>query len=211
MFDLESLIQSVGLFGVAAIVFAESGLLIGFFLPGDSLLFTAGFLASQDYFSITWLTTLVFIAAVTGDSVGYSFGARVGRRLFERPDSRLFKKEYLQRAEAFYEKYGAKTIVIARFVPVVRTFAPIVAGVSKMRYSTFLAYNLVGGAIWAIGLTLFGYWLGGLIPNIDRYLLPVLAVIILLSIMPGILEMLKTPERRRSLLGTFKSLFRRKK
>lgn len=210
MFDLESLIESIGLLGVAAIVFAESGLLIGFFLPGDSLLFTAGFLASQDYFSITWLVIFSFLAAVIGDSVGYSFGHRVGRRLFERPESRFFKRENLARAEAFYEKYGAKTIVIARFVPVVRTFAPIVAGVSKMRYPVFLMYNLIGGAIWAIGLTLLGYWLGGLIPNIDRYLLPIIAIIIILSVLPGITEMLKTPERRRSLWGMAKFWKRRK-
>lgn len=210
MFNLESLIESIGLLGVTAIVFAESGLLIGFFLPGDSLLFTAGFLASQDYFSITWLVILTFLAAVIGDSVGYSFGFRVGRRLFDRPNSRFFKRENLSRAEAFYEKYGAKTIVIARFVPVVRTFAPIVAGMSKMRYPVFLMYNVVGGAIWAVGLTLLGYWLGGLIPNIDRYLLPIIAIIIILSVMPGITEMLKTPERRRSFWSMAK-FWKRKK
>lgn len=206
------IIQSAGQIGgyviVSAIVFSESGLLIGFFLPGDSLLFTAGFLASQGFFDIGIMSTLCFIAAVTGDSVGYAFGHRVGRRLFLRPDSRLFKQEYLLRAEAFYEKYGAKTIVLARFVPVVRTFAPIVAGIGKMSYRTFLTYNLIGGAAWALGLTWLGYWVGDLVPNVDRYILPVIAIIIFLSVLPGILELLKTPERRASTWNTIKAIFR---
>lgn len=209
-----ALIQSAGAIGgyflISAIVFAESGLLIGFFLPGDSLLFTAGFLASQGFFDIGVISGLCFVAAVTGDSVGYAFGSRVGRRLFLRPDSRLFKQEYLLRAEAFYEKHGAKTIVLARFVPVVRTFAPIVAGIGKMNYRTFLTYNLIGGALWALGLTWLGYWVGDLVPNVDRYILPVIAIIILLSIMPGVIELLKTPKRRRGSWSTIKRIFSRK-
>ncbi len=196
---LESLITTAGYAGVSAIVFAESGLLIGFFLPGDSLLFTAGFLASQGIFDITLLTALMFTAAVLGDSVGYSFGSRVGRRLFQRPDSRLFKKEYLERAENFYRKHGVKTIILARFIPVVRTFAPIVAGVSNMPYRTFVLFNVVGAALWAAGLTLLGFWLGSKVPHIDRYIIPVLAIIILLSIAPGIMHVLRTPEQRRGI------------
>lgn len=206
---LESIIQSIGYFGVAGIVFAESGLLIGFFLPGDSLLFTAGFLASQGYMNIWVLSLLCFAAAVIGDSVGYAFGHRVGRKLFLRSSSRFFKQEHLQRAEAFYGKYGAKTIIIARFVPFVRTFAPIVAGIGSMSYAKFLTYNIVGGAIWALGLTWMGYLAGGLVPNVDRYLLPVIGLIIILSVLPGVLEALKTPERRHATWTAIRSFFRR--
>ncbi len=205
--NLESLVESIGLIGVTAIIFAENGLLIGFFLPGDSLLFTAGIFAARGHFNPWLLIAVLFIAATAGVSTGYAFGRRWGRKLFDRPNSRFFKQEYLHRAETFYEKYGAKTIVLARFIPIIRTFAPIVAGIGNMRYSTFLAYNLVGGAVWVGVLVSAGYWLGGKISNIDRYLLPIVAIIIILSIMPGIFEMLKTPERRRS----FFNIFRRQK
>lgn len=208
---LASLIQSIGYIGVGAIIFAESGLLVGFFLPGDSLLFTAGFLASQGFFNIYLLIVICFVAAVTGDSVGYAFGNRFGRQLFSRPDSRFFKKENLIRAENFYARHGGKTIILARFIPVVRTFAPIVAGMGQMTYQKFLAYNLVGGVIWAIGMPLLGFWLGGAVPHIDRYIIPVLLVIILLSVLPGITEMLKTPERRRSTLAMIRGIFKRRK
>lgn len=208
MFDLENLITTVGLIGVAAIVFAESGLLIGFFLPGDSLLFTAGLLAGQGYFDITTLIVLCFAAAVLGDSVGYAFGHRVGRKLFARPDSRWFKQSHLLQAEQFYAKHGGKTIIMARFIPFVRTFAPIVAGMSKMHYPKFLVYNIVGGAVWAIGLPLLGWWLGEIIPDIDRYLIPVIGIIIFLSVLPGILHVIREPERRRSLWQKIRS-FRR--
>lgn len=206
---LESVIRDIGLVGVTAIVFAENGLLIGFFLPGDSLLFTSGFLASQGYFEIWTLTILVYIASVVGNTVGYAFGSRYGRKLFQRPNSRFFKQENLLKTQAFYEKHGPKTIVLARFIPVVRTFAPIVAGVAGMGYRTFTFYNIVGGAIWAIGLTLLGYWLGSKIEGVDRYLLPIIALIIILSVLPGIMHMLKEPEQRRGLLNTIKRLFRR--
>lgn len=209
MLDLESFAKSAGYLGITAIIFAESGLLIGFFLPGDSLLFTAGFLAGQGFFDIRWLIALCFVAAVTGDSVGYAFGHRIGRRLFHRPESRFFKPEHLRRAESFYEKHGGKTIILARFIPVVRTFAPIVAGVGKMRYPKFLSYNVIGGALWAIGLPLLGFWIGEVVPNIDKYLIPVIAVIIVLSILPGILLMLKEPERRRGVWSLIKRIFSR--
>ncbi len=204
MFNLESLIESIGLIGVAAIIFAENGLLIGFFFPGDSLLFTAGIFAARGFFDPWVLVIVLFIAAIAGVSTGYAFGVRWGRKLFERPNSRFFKQEYLHRAEAFYEKHGTKTIVLARFVPIVRTFAPIIAGIGKMTYAKFLAYNIVGGAVWVGLLVGMGYWLGGRIANIDRYLLPIVAIIILLSVMPGLMEMLKTPERRRSFFDIFR-------
>lgn len=193
---LPALIQSVGLVGVTAIVFAENGLLIGFFLPGDSLLFTAGFLASQGFFNIWLLLGLLTAASIIGTSVGYSFGRRWGRRLFTRPNSRFFKHENLMKAEEFYERHGAKTIVLARFIPIVRTFAPIVAGIGQMSYAKFALYNILGGLFWVTSVTGLGYWLGGRVPNIDRYLLPVIAVIILLSIAPGIYHMLRDPARR---------------
>ena len=189
--DLTELIRTVGYVGVAIIVFAESGLLIGFFLPGDSLLFTAGFLASQDFFNIWVLTLLCFVAAVAGDAVGYTFGKRVGRGLFNRPDSRFFKKRHLERAEAFFAQYGGRSIVLARFVPIVRTFAPIVAGAADMHYRRFVIFNVVGALLWAVGVTMAGYFLGKTIPNVDRYLLPIILVIIAVSLAPAALHMWK--------------------
>lgn len=209
MFDLESLVRSLGYVGVTAVVFAENGLLIGFFLPGDSLLFTAGFLASQGYFEITRLTTLLFVASVVGVGTGYWFGKYTGPRLFKRQDSRFFKHENLKKAQAFYHKHGGKTIILARFIPIVRTFAPIVAGIANMHYSRFMLYNVIGGAVWAIGLTLGGYWLGTKVENVDRYLLPIIALIIFLSVLPGIIHMLKEPERRRGAWSLVKRIFSR--
>lgn len=184
-FDLETLIRTVGYIGLFAIIFAESGLLIGFFLPGDSLLFTAGFIASQGHLDIRLLVALCFLAAVTGDAVGYAFGHQVGRRLYQRPNSRFFRREHLLQTEAFFAKHGGKAIILARFVPVVRTFTPIVAGMGAMRYARFTAFNLVGGLLWAVGLTVGGYFLGSVIPGIDRYLLPIIALIIIASIAPS--------------------------
>jgi membrane-associated protein len=184
IFHPEGIIATLGYFGITAIVFAESGLLFGFFLPGDSLLFTAGFLASQGTFNIWLLTALCFAAAVAGDSVGYAFGHKVGRRLFHRKESWLFHKENLLKAERFYEVHGKRTIILARFLPVIRTFAPIVAGIGKMHYRTFLAYNVIGGLLWAVGLTVSGYYLGRLIPDVDRYLIPAVFVIIVISVAP---------------------------
>ena len=157
MLDPVTILKTVGYLGMFAIVFAESGLLIGFFLPGDSLLFTAGMLASQGLLNIYILIPLTFIAAVLGDSVGYAFGYRVGPKIFKRGDSFFFHKDHLKRAEYFYEKYGSKTIVLARFMPVVRTFAPIVAGMGKMRYHKFLFYNIVGGVLWGSESSRLGF------------------------------------------------------
>ena len=183
------IIQTLGLFGVFAVVFAESGLFFGFIFPGDSLLFTAGLLASQGYLHITPLLFGCFIAAVLGDNVGYAFGRRVGPRLFKRPDSRLFKQSHLEKTSKFYAAYGKKTIILARFVPIVRTFAPILAGVGAMRWRDFFIYNLVGGALWAIGVTLLGYILGSTIPNIERYLTDIIIAIVILSFLPVVYNM----------------------
>lgn len=196
MFDLTSFITAAGYAGVVAIVFAESGLLIGFFLPGDSLLFTAGFLASQGYFDVTLLSLFAFIAAVVGDSVGYSIGYRMGPKVFKREDSILFHRDHVARTQAFYEKHGGKAILLSRFLPVVRTFAPVMAGVGRMKYATFLSYNVIGGLLWAVGLTLLGYFLGTTIPNVDRYLLPIIVLIILLSVSPTLYHLLKDRETR---------------
>ena len=199
--ELPELIETIGYIGIFAIVFAESGLLIGFFLPGDSLLFTAGFLASQEILSLPILLVGCAFFAIAGDSVGYAFGRRVGRRLFQRENSTFFKKKYLMAAEAFYEKHGGKAIVLARFVPIVRTFAPIVAGIGEMHYRRFVSFNIIGGLLWAVGVTVAGYFLGSVIPDVDKYLLPILAVIIFVSLLPSIIHVLRDEEMRTSLLN----------
>lgn len=196
MFDLISLIKTAGYLGIFAVIFAESGLFVGFFLPGDSLLFTAGFLASQGILSIWILMGLVFLGAVLGDSVGYAFGYRIGPMIFNKEDSLFFHRDNLIYAEKFYEKYGRKTIVLARFMPAVRTFAPILAGVGKMDYGTFLPFNILGGFLWGAGLPWLGYYLGSSIPNIDRYLVPIVLAIIILSVAPTVFHLLRDPKRR---------------
>ena len=182
--DLKTFITIIGYFGVFAIVFAESGLFFGFFLPGDSLLFTAGLLAAEGYFSLAGLIILSFVAAVLGDSVGYWFGRRTGPMLFTREDTRFFKKSYVEKSHAYYEKHGPKTIIIARFIPIVRTFAPILAGVSGMTYKKFFMYNVVGGLIWTVSMPTLGYFLGTRIPHIDKYILPVALGIIVETYIP---------------------------
>lgn len=189
-----------------AIVFAESGLLFGFFLPGDSLLFTAGFLASRDLLNIYLLVPLLFIAAVLGDSVGYTFGHKVGRRLFNKKDSLLFHKDNLLKAQQFYEKHGKKTIIIARFMPIVRTFAPIVAGVGDMEYRTFLVYNVIGGFFWAVGVTLLGFFLGQAIPNVEKYFELIIIIIVVISILPSVYHILKEEDSRKGLIKLVKKI-----
>jgi membrane-associated protein len=196
--DPERLIEIAGALGLFAIVFAESGLFFGFFLPGDSLLFTAGLLSSQDRLGMPPLPVLLvgcFIAAVAGDQVGYAFGRRVGPALFRRPDSRLFRAEHAERAREFFSEHGSKTIVLARFVPVVRTFAPIVAGVGRMHYRTFVGFNVLGGLLWAVGVTSLGYILGESVPDIDRYLLPIVGLIIVVSFLPVAFEIRRSRQR----------------
>jgi membrane-associated protein len=195
--DPQWLISTFGLIGILAIVFAESGLLFGFFLPGDSLLFTAGLLvADGTYLHLPlWLMCLLIAAAaVAGDQFGYYFGRRLGPSLFRRPDSRLFKQENLTRASTFFKRYGARSIVLARFVPIVRTFTPIVAGASHMRYRTFLAYNVIGGTLWACGVTTLGYFLGQVAfvkSNIEFILIGIVAV----SVIPIAIELLRARRR----------------
>ncbi len=188
--DLISLIEAIGYAGVFGIVFAETGLFLGFFLPGDSLLFVAGFLASQQFFSLPILLFGIFLAGVIGNLFGYEFGRRVGPKIFSREDSLIFKKAHALKAQAFYDRHGPKTIVLARFMPIVRTFAPIVAGVANMRFRTFLLYNIVGSLLWTFGLVLLGYSLGSVI-DVDRYLLPLILGIVVLSFLPGIISYLR--------------------
>lgn len=202
--DLVSLIKTVGYLGIFAIVFLESGLLIGFFFPGDSLLFTAGFLASQGVFDITILILGCFVFAVLGDSIGYYIGAKLGPKLFTKDHSILFQKKHLERARSFYDKHGGKTIILARFMPVIRAFAPVVAGAGKMNYRRFVAFNLVGGVLWAIGVTSAGYYLGSLIPDVDKYLLPIVGLIIIASVLPGLHHVLVNAELRASLMKRLK-------
>ena len=185
------IIKTVGIIGIILIVFAETGLFFGFFFPGDSLLFTAGIFASQGFFSIGVLLICCIIAAILGDSVGYWSGKKYGRKLFDREESFFFKRKRLYDAELFYEKHGKSTIIIARFVPIIRTFAPIVAGIGQMRDLTFISYNIFGGIGWVTALLLSGYFLGGIIPNPDTYIIPIAFLIIILSFIPIIIKMIR--------------------
>lgn len=190
-FDLAQIIQTVGYIGLFAIVFAESGLFFGFFLPGDSLLLTAGLLASQGRLEIAVLLLVLPVAAILGDGVGYWFGKRAGPHIFKRENSLLFRRKNLLAARAFYDRHGGKTIMLARFMPFIRTFAPIVAGAVEMPYRRFLLFNVTGGLIWGVGVTLAGYFLGQAIPDIDRYFLAVVAVVILVSALPAMLHVVR--------------------
>lgn len=196
------LIQTLGLVGVIGIIFAESSLFFGFFLPGDSLLFTAGFLASQELLPIVPLLIGCTVAAILGDSVGYWFGQLVGPKIFTREDSFFFRKSHIRRTQEFYERYGAKTVLIARFVPVVRTFAPILAGVGSMNYRTFLYYNVMGGLVWAFGFVLLGYSLGSLLPAAEKYITLIIIIVIGLSFMPPAYEVWKARRQSKKTLSS---------
>ena len=194
---LFELVRWGGYVALAAIVFTETGLLIGFFLPGDSLLITAGLVAAAGALDIWWLNILLSMAAIVGDSVGYAIGYRTGPRIFTREDSRWFNRAHLVRTREFYERHGGKTIVLARFIPIIRTFAPVVAGVGQMEYRRFLAYNVLGGIGWVASMTWAGYLLGHAIPDIGRYLHVVIVVVVLLSCIPIGLEWWKARAARR--------------
>jgi membrane-associated protein len=191
MLDVTTIIGMVGLIGIIFIIFAETGLFFGFFFPGDSLLFTAGILASQGVFNIYVLLIFCTIAAILGDSVGYWSGKKYGRKLFERDAGFFFKKQRIYDAEKFYEKYGKYTIIIARFVPVVRTFAPIVAGIGKMDYKTFISYNIFGGIFWVFSVTLIGFVFGGMVTNPDTYIIPIALLIIFISFIPILIKIIR--------------------
>ena len=190
-YDLQSLITSIGYLGIFGMAFAESGLFFGFFLPGDSLLFTAGFLASQKIFNIWILLPLITLGAIGGDSIGFWTGRKFGSWLVKQKESFFFQKSHLEAAKRFYDRHGGKTLILARFMPAIRTFAPIEAGMAEMHYGSFITYNVIGGLLWSFGLTLLGYFLGSVIPNADKYLLPIIGVIILASVLPAIIHFVK--------------------
>jgi membrane-associated protein len=223
--NLVDIIIGLGIFAIIFVIFAESGLLVGFFLPGDSLLFTAGVLYQANILPGNlpipfWLFLIfLFIAAVLGDTAGYWFGRKTGPRIFKKPDARIFKQGHIKKAQAFYEKHGGKTIIIARFMPIIRTFAPIVAGAAKMDYKRFLTFNLIGGFLWTFGITILGFSVGvafeaaGL--DIDQVLLPIIMLIIFISVLPPAIHILKDKKNRTALWqGTkheIRSIFSRKK
>lgn len=199
MFDVEHLIKSGGILVVALIVFAESGLLIGFFLPGDTLLFAAGLAAANGDLPLLPLIVAIIVAAVVGDNVGYSIGRRTGSRLFTKKDGLIFRQEYIERASEFYEKHGGKTIILARFTPVVRTFAPVVAGASKMNRERFMLFNVVGGILWGAGMTLLGFFVGDLVPGLDKYMEKAIIAVVSLSILIAIGHALRDEKIRNAL------------
>ncbi len=191
LYNVPELIRMVGLVGLVAIVFAETGLMVGFFLPGDSLLVTAGLFAARGELNIFWLNIAVMAGAVIGDATGYWIGYRAGQTLYNRPNSFFFRREHLIKTHEFYERHGGKTIIIARFVPVVRTFAPVVAGAAGMTYRHFATYNVVGGVGWILSMTLIGFFRGSAIPDIEKRLHLVVAVVIFLSLLPAIISILR--------------------
>ncbi len=197
-YALDDLIRWGGYLVLVVIVFTETGLLVGFFLPGDSLLITAGLAAAAGRLDIWLLNTLLVVAAITGDSVGYAIGYRAGPRIFRKEESRWFSRRHLLRTREFYERHGGKTIVLARFIPIIRTFAPVVAGVGRMEYRRFLCYNVFGGLGWVVSLTWAGYLLGQTIPNIDRHIHLVVGVVILLSVLPIGIEWWKARSRAKA-------------
>jgi membrane-associated protein len=195
-YSLDDLIRWGGYVVLFVIVFTETGLLVGFFLPGDSLLITAGIVAAAGGLNIWWLNVVLIVAAITGDSVGYAIGVRLGPRLFTRPQSLLFNPRHIERTRVFYERHGPKTIVIARFVPIVRTFAPVVAGVGQMEYRRFIFYNVAGGIGWVTSMTWAGYGLGRVIPNLGSYIHLVVGIVIVLSVIPIVIEIVRERRRR---------------
>ncbi len=205
MFDVATWVEiygaTAGYLIISGVIFAETGLFFGFFLPGDTVLFPAGLLASQGYFNLALLCTFAFIAAVLGNTVGYFFGKHVGKRIFNREDSIFFHKDHIMRARSFYDKHGGKTIILARFLPILRTFAPIVAGVSEMNFGIFTLYSMIGALVWAVGLPIAGFYLGKYIPNIDKIILPIIVLAVIVPLLSSIYELVKTKERRQRIVA----------
>ncbi len=183
---LTYIIRTFGYPGIGAIVFAESGLLLGFILPGDSLIFLAGLLAARGFFDIYLLVPVIFLTAFAGDNAGYFIGKKLGRRVFEK-NTFIFNQTNLQRTEAFFERYGRSTFLVQRYIPVIRAFAPLLGGVGRMRYRTFLVFDIIGCALWSLAVTVLGYFLGAVVPNIDRYLLPLVILVVAVSLIPTFL------------------------
>lgn len=199
MLNVSDIIQSGGLLLIAAIIFAESGMFVGFFFPGDTLLLTAGIFAAQGKMSLPLVIIVVALAAIAGDNTGYHIGKRYGRRLFRKPDGLIFRQEYVQRAERFYERFGSRTMLIAHFVPVVRTFVPPVAGVARMDYPKFVLFDAIGDIAWALIVTSVGYWFGTKIPNIDHYIILAVVAVVVITLGPTVYHIVKAIlEKRRS-------------
>ncbi|MFI5252568.1 MAG: DedA family protein [Bacteroidota bacterium] len=194
--SVEDIIVWGGYIGLTAVIFSENGLLVGFFLPGDSLLVTAGIFCARGYFNIWYLVVLLCVASILGTSVGYYIGFKTGKKIFTRENSLFFKKSHLIHAHNFYEKYGAITIVLARFMPIVRTFAPVVAGVGEMNYPKFMMYNIIGGIGWIVSMLLIGYTLGSMIPDIDKHINLVIGIVIFASLLPGIIKYFRAKHAR---------------
>lgn len=192
VYNVPELIRLVGLYGLIFIIFAETGLMVGFFLPGDSLLVTAGLFAARGDLDITMLLVTLTLAAIVGDATGYYIGRKAGHALYSRPNSFFFRKEHLLRTRQFYERHGGKTIILARFMPIARTFAPVVAGAADMTYRKFATYNIAGGVLWITSMTLIGYFLGLAIPDLEKRIHLVVAVVIFLSLLPAIIAWLKS-------------------
>lgn len=203
MFDVSHIIQAGGLLLIAAIIFGESGMMIGFFFPGDTLLFSAGILAATGKLSIIATLCVIAGAAILGDNVGYHIGRQLGPRLFRKKDSVIFRQEYIERAEKFYEKYGSKTMLLAHFVPVVRAFAPVTAGAGKMPYKLFVIFDAIGDIAWTLLITLLGYYLGHRVPGIQKLIEPVLIFIVLIFLAPTLYHVFKDPKIRSAILGKF--------
>lgn len=204
MFDVTHLIQTGGLLLIAAIIFSESGMMIGFFLPGDTLLFSAGILAAGGTLNIIETLVVIAAAAIIGDNVGYHIGSKLGGRLFRKPDSLIFRKEYINKAEAFYEKHGSKTMLVAHFVPIVRAFVPVTAGAAKMPYKQFAFYDAIGSIAWTLSITLLGYFVGSRIPGIEHYIEPILILVILAAFIPTAWHAWHDPKIRAAITKRFK-------
>jgi membrane-associated protein len=215
MLDPASILQGVGTLAgvliIGAIVFAESGLLLGFFLPGDTLLFTAGFFAAQGKLPLAGVLLAIFLGSVLGDNVGFTIGKKTGPRMFRKKDGLVFRQEYILRAEKFYEKHGGKTVIFARFVPVVRTFAPMVAGIGKMPRKTFVLYSLVGAATWTGVVTMLGYWLGSLVDphTMEKYIIAAIIGALLITVGPTLYHLLREERLRAFVSAQFKRVFKR--
>jgi membrane-associated protein len=203
MFDVTHILQTGGLLVLALIIFAESGMMVGFFFPGDTLLFSAGILAAAGKLSLPEVLIVIAGAAIIGDNIGYEIGKRLGPRLFKK-NSMVFRHEYIMRAEKFYEKYGSKTMLVAHFVPIVRTFAPVTAGAGKMDRKLFFIYDAIGDIAWTLSITLLGYFVGSRIPGVENYIEPVLLAIILIFLLPTLYHLVRDPKIRASVAQKFR-------
>ncbi len=203
MFDVAHIVQSGGLLLIAIIIFLESGMMVGFFLPGDTLLFSAGILAAAGHLPIVATIAVIALSAIAGDNTGYHIGRKLGPRLFRKEDGIIFRKDLILKAEKFYEKYGTKTMLIAHFIPVVRSFVPVAAGAGKMDYKQFVVFDAIGDTVWAASIILLGYFVGSRIPGVQKYVEPILLIIILATLLPTIYHALKDPKIRARLNARF--------